>query len=60
MNETNSTNSSGSGMGMGTREVLVPFREPHDITIVSPSSSLLLYFFTDSAAVKTGFNVSYW
>lgn len=59
-NETNSTDASGSGMGMDNDEVLIPFREPHDITLVSPGSSLLLYFFTDAAVNMTGFNVSYW
>lgn len=57
-NETNSTDGFGSGMGMDSDRI--PFREPYDITIVSPGSSLLLYFFTDVDVEKAGFNVSYW
>lgn len=57
-NETNSTDAFGSGMG--TDPDLVSFREPYDITLVSPGSSLLLYFFTDAGVNKAGFNVSYW
>lgn len=56
--EYNSTDGSGSGMGMDSD--LIPFREPYDITIVSPGSSLLLYFFTDADKRGAGFNVSYW
>ena len=61
-NETKSTNISSSGMGMGSGEapVPIPFREPHDLTLVSPGSSLLLYFVTDVGVEKTGFNLSYW
>lgn len=55
-NETNSTG--GSGMGMDSDPI--PFREPYDITLVSPGSILLLYFFTDAGVNKAGFNVSYW
>ena len=60
-NETNSTITSGSGMESGSgSDVPIPFREPHDITLESPGSSLLLYFFTDLAQEGTGFNLSYW
>ena len=58
--EQNETNSSESGMGMSGEEDFVPYRESRNIILQSPGSSLLLYFYTDVALQKAGFNISYW
>ena len=58
--EQNETNSSGSGMEMSGEEVFIPYQERHDIILQSPGSSLLLYFYSDTALEKAGFNISYW
>ena len=58
--EQNGTNITGSGMGMGSEEVSIPYQEQPAITLSSSGPVLLLYFFTDLHVAKPGFNVSYW